>query len=79
MAPCTLVSCCDHIQVAYSRLETTNAEMKRKLEMVRFSLTDPVEIYARKAEGKFMEQEANKKSLTDALVDKYAPMNKVHD
>jgi len=74
-----MVSCCDNIQATYSRLETTNAEIKRKFEMVRFALPDPVAIYVRMVEGKVKELEAKKQALTNPLTNGYAPMNKVHD
>lgn len=76
---CTLVNCCDHIQVACSNLVATNSDMRRKLEMVISTLLDLVEIYMRIVKNKITEVEAKKQALIDALVDNYALMNKVHD
>lgn len=57
----------------------TNNDMKTKLEMVRSSLPNLVEIYMRTAKGKITEGEAKKQALENALVDGYALMNKVHE
>jgi len=37
---------CDHIQAASSSLVATHADMKNKLETIKSTLPDPVEIYA---------------------------------
>ena len=47
--------------------------------MVRSSLPDPVEIYTTTVKNKITEVEAKNQALTDALMDGYALMNRVHD
>ena len=76
---CTFINCCDHIRAACSNLVATNADMKRKLEMVRSTLPNPREIYTRTIEGKITEVEAKKQALAYALMDGYTMMNKVCD
>jgi len=79
MSACSLIDCCNHIQTACIRLATTNAEMKKKLEIVRSVVPDPVLIYARSVESEMRELETKKQALANALTDGYALMGKVND
>jgi len=57
---CTLVSCCDHIEITCSNLVATNADMRKKLETGISMMPNPVEIYERTIEGKTNEVEVKK-------------------
>ena len=60
-------------------LTATNAEMKWKLETIKFALPDPMEIYLWMVEGKVSELEIKKQALAEALTNRYALIGKVHD
>lgn len=76
---CTLIDYCDHIQMECMRLATTNVEMKQKLETLKSTLPDPVEIYTGSVENKVRELEMKKQALAEALTNGYTLMGKVHD
>lgn len=62
-----------------SSLVATSANMKKKLEIVRSTLPDPIEIYAGSIDEKINTITATKESLAKALVDLFDLMEKVHD
>lgn len=75
----TLVSCCDHIQVACLNRVATNADMRKKLEIGRSALPKPVEIYVRTIKGKISDVEAKNQAPANALMDEFSLIDIVHD